>query len=77
MGKDLVLGIDVGGQTTKCGVVDAEGKILAQCVIRSDQHTDAAEFTDSLAEALHALVTKAGVEGRILGIGMGAPNGNY
>ena len=77
MGKDLVLGIDVGGQTTKCGVVDAEGKILAQCVIRSDQHTDAAEFTDSLAEALHDLVTKAGVEGRILGIGMGAPNGNY
>lgn len=25
MKKDLVIGIDVGGQTAKCGVVNAEG----------------------------------------------------
>lgn len=77
MNKDLVLGIDVGGQTTKCGVVDAEGNILAQSVIRSDEHTGAVEFADALAEALHILIAKAGATGRILGIGMGAPNGNY
>ncbi len=77
MNKDLVLGIDVGGQTTKCGVVDAEGNILAQSVIRSDEDTSAVDFVDSLAAALHALVAKAGANGRILGIGMGAPNGNY
>ena len=77
MAKDLVLGIDVGGQTTKCGVVDAEGNILAQCVIRSDDHTDATEFVDSLSDALRPLIAEAGAEGRIKGIGMGAPNGNY
>ena len=33
MKKDLVIGIDVGGQTAKCGVVNAEGNILAQSVI--------------------------------------------
>lgn len=77
MAKDLVLGIDVGGQTTKCGVVDAEGNILAQCVIRSDSHTDATEFVDSLSDALRPLIAEAGAEGRIKGIGMGAPNGNY
>ena len=77
MNKDLVLGIDVGGQTTKCGVVDAEGNILAQSVIRSDEHTSAVEFVDALAEALHTLIAKAEAKGRILGIGMGAPNGNY
>ena len=77
MNKDLVLGIDVGGQTTKCGVVDAEGNILAQSVIRSDEHTSAVEFVDALAEELHVLIAKAGAKGRILGIGMGAPNGNY
>lgn len=77
MKKDLVIGIDVGGQTAKCGVVDAEGNILAQSVIRSNEHTSAVEFLDALADALHALVTEAGAEGRILGIGMGAPNGNY
>ena len=36
MAQDLVIGIDVGGQTTKCGVVDARGTVLAQTVIRSD-----------------------------------------
>ena len=77
MKKDLVIGIDVGGQTAKCGVVDAEGNILAQRVIRSNEHTSAVEFIDCLAEALHVLVAEAGAEGRILGIGMGAPNGNY
>ena len=77
MKKDLVIGIDVGGQTAKCGVVDKEGNILTQRVIRSNEHTSAVEFTDALAKTLHAMVAEAGAEGRILGIGMGAPNGNY
>ena len=33
-----VVGIDVGGQTTKLGVVDARGTVLAQTVIRTDNH---------------------------------------
>ena len=36
MAKDLVIGIDIGGQTSKCGIVDARGTVLAQTVIRSD-----------------------------------------
>ena len=28
MAQDLVIGIDVGGQTTKCGVVDARGTVI-------------------------------------------------
>ena len=31
---NYVVGIDVGGQTTKIGVVDARGDVLAQKVIR-------------------------------------------
>ncbi len=77
MAQDLVIGIDVGGQTTKCGVVDARGTVLAQTVIRSDETTDAEVFIASLAEALNHIIAEAGVEGRIRGIGVGAPNGNY
>ena len=33
MEQNLVIGIDVGGQTTKCGVVDARGTVIAQTVI--------------------------------------------
>ena len=37
MAKELVIGIDVGGQSTKLGVVNAEGEIIAQTVISSLQ----------------------------------------
>ncbi len=77
MAKDLVIGIDVGGQTSKCGIVDARGTVLVQTVIRSDETADAQEFVASLAEALNRLIAEAHVEGRIRGIGVGAPNGNY
>jgi len=77
MAKDLVIGIDVGGQTSKCGIVDARGTVLVQTVIRSDETADPQEFVASLAEALNRLIAEARVEGRIRGIGVGAPNGNY
>ena len=77
MAKDLVIGIDVGGQTTKCGIVDARGPVLSQTVIRSDETTDHEAFVASLAEALNRIIAEAQAEGRIRGIGVGAPNGNY
>ncbi|MBQ6199588.1 MAG: ROK family protein [Bacteroidales bacterium] len=77
MAKDLVIGIDVGGQTTKCGIVDARGTVLSQTVIRSDETTDHEVFIASLAEALNHIIAEAQAEGRIRGIGVGAPNGNY
>ena len=75
--QDLVIGIDVGGQTTKCGVVDARGTVLAQTVIRSDNFDVVEPYIAELAEALNRIVAEAKAEGRIRGIGVGAPNGNY
>ena len=77
MTQDLVIGIDVGGQTTKCGIVDARGTVLAQTVIRSDTHTDYVPYIAELAEALNRIIAEAKAEGQIRGIGVGAPNGNY
>ncbi len=77
MAQDLVIGIDVGGQTTKCGIVDARGTVLAQTVIRSDNHEEVTPFIAELAEALNRIIAEAKAEGRIRGIGVGAPNGNY
>lgn len=74
--KDLVIGIDVGGTTTKCGVVDARGTVLAQTVVTS-LLDDAEEYIDVLAAGLYKIVEEAGAVGRIRGIGVGAPNGNY
>ena len=77
MAKDLVIGIDVGGQTTKCGVVDARGTVLAQTVIRTDNHDTVEPFIQELAEALNRIIAEAKAEDRIRGIGVGAPDGNY
>ena len=52
MEQNLVIGIDVGGQTTKCGVVDARGTVLAQTVIRSDSYTTVEPYIEELAAAL-------------------------
>ena len=77
MEKQYVVGVDVGGQTSKIGVVDARGDVLAQSVIRTDGHSDAADFVADLAAAIKELVVKADKVGQIRGIGVGAPNGNY
>ena len=77
MEKQFVVGVDVGGQTSKIGVVDARGDVLVQSVIRTDGHSDAADFIAALAAAIKELVVKADKVGEIRGIGVGAPNGNY
>lgn len=78
MAKDYVVGIDVGGQTSKLGIVDARGEVLAQTVIRSDIYGDDADaFISALAEAVKKIIKEAGKEGQIRGVGVGAPNGNY
>lgn len=77
MEKKYVVGVDIGGTTSKIGVVDARGAILAQSVIKTDTNVDAATFVHTLAEAIKDNITKAGVEGDVRGIGVGAPNGNY
>ena len=72
-----VVGIDIGGQTSKIGVVDARGSVLAQTVIRTDNHTEVELYVTELAEAVTKVIKEAGVEGQVRGIGVGAPNGNY
>ena len=70
-------GIDVGGQTSKLGVVDMRGQVLAQTVIRTDTNDEIEPYIDDLAEAVNKVITDAGVAGQVRGIGMGIPNGNY
>ncbi|HOH70901.1 MAG TPA: ROK family protein, partial [Paludibacteraceae bacterium] len=62
MEKPYVVGIDIGGQTAKIGIVNAHGEILAQTVIRSDQHTDADLFIQSLCETIKNLAAANKIE---------------
>ena len=77
MNSSYVVGIDVGGQTSKIGVVDARGTVLAQTVIRTDTYDTVQPYIAELADAVKKVIAESGTEGKIRGIGVGAPNGNY
>lgn len=77
MDSTYVVGIDVGGQTSKIGVVDARGTVLAQTVIRTDTYDTVEPYIAELAEAVNKLIKDTQTEGKVRGIGVGAPNGNY
>ena len=73
------VGVDIGGQTSKIGIVDANGSIMTRTVIRTDSYgTDAAAFVGALRDAVLSCVHDAGVDfGGVCGLGIGAPNANY
>ena len=77
MAKEHVIGIDIGGQTCKLGVVNARGEVLSQSVMRTNNSPDAKVIIAELADAVKKLVAESGKTGDIRGVGVGAPNGNY
>ena len=73
--KRLAIGIDIGGQSTKCGVVTRDGIILAQSVITSlIDNFD--EYLRVLTYTVNELTDKTSHIGTPMGIGIGAPNAN-
>ena len=75
--QQLAIGIDIGGTGTKFGIVDRNGNILFSSEISSRNHPEVEGFIDELHDALSDMIERAGGTGRIRGIGVGAPNGNY
>ncbi len=77
--KQFVVGVDIGGQTSKIGLVDARGDVLFQNVIRTDVYgEDAGAYIKDLAAAIRTCVEQGGKQlEEVRGVGVGAPNGNY
>jgi glucokinase len=74
--QPYAIGIDVGGTTTKFGIVSREGKILHQDRIPSNAHEFVEDFIDDLYSKLAPMIKEIGGIENIAGIGMGAPNAN-
>lgn len=75
MGR-LAIGIDIGGQSSKCGVVTQGGTILEQSVVTSlIDNFD--EYLELLTGTIKELIQKTANRGIVTGIGIGAPNANY
>jgi glucokinase len=73
----LAIGIDIGGTGTKFGIVDRNGNLLFSSEISTRTHAKIEDFIDDLYRNLSGLIEQAGGTGRMRGIGVGAPNGNY
>lgn len=75
--EPLAIGIDIGGTGTKFGIVDRVGNVLFSSEMSTRKHQEVEPFIDDLHAQLSELIAKAGGIGRMKGIGVGAPNGNY
>jgi len=69
----MILGIDIGGTTSKLGLV-RDGKVIARARISTTGHADDNAFADALAHEARKLAERHGF--RITAIGIGAPNAN-
>lgn len=75
--KDLTIGIDIGGTNTKYGIVDREGNVLHQGNIPTPVYEHFQDYFDAMADALRKGISELPSTTRIVGIGVGAANGNY
>jgi glucokinase len=73
--QKLAIGIDIGGQSSKCGVVTHDGTILCQSVVTS-LIASFDEYLTLLANTVKDLVRQTADRGTVAGIGIGAPNAN-
>ena len=77
METPYVIGIDIGGTNTVFGVVDARGTILYNGSVKTGTYEDVNDYITILSDGLKKVIEEAGGPGKIKGIGVGAPNGNY
>jgi len=75
--EQLAIGIDIGGTGTKFGIVDKEGNVLFSSEMSTKKHATIESFITDLHKHLAPLIDNVGGIGRIKGIGVGAPNGNF
>lgn len=78
--KKVAIGVDVGGTNTAIGVVDPEGNVMVKDNISTPSHGDIEKYISDLADAIKELIKSVKLLNKdieILGIGIGAPNGNY
>ncbi|HQO57181.1 MAG TPA: ROK family protein [Candidatus Omnitrophota bacterium] len=71
----IIIGIDVGGTNTKCGLVDRRGQVLARARVDTRKYISKKSLLFSaIVDTVESLVRKSpGGRADILGVGMGLP----
>ncbi|MDG1333486.1 MAG: ROK family protein [Crocinitomicaceae bacterium] len=69
----IALGVDIGGTNTVFGLCDETGNILYETSLPTKKF----ETAKDLVQSIHDDLKERGLTDSILGVGIGAPNGNY
>ena len=78
--KKVAIGIDIGGTNTVIGAVDQDGNVMISRSTDTGKHGDFNRYIGDVANEIKELEKSLKLmneEVDILGIGVGAPNGNY
>ncbi len=78
--KKIAIGIDIGGTNTVIGVVNKEGNVIVKDRIDTPSHGDIDKYINDLSTSIENLmisVKQLNSQSELIGIGIGAPNGNY
>ena len=67
----------MGGTNNAFGIVDARGTVIASSSIKTGKHSKIEDYIDELYTEINRIIVANDAEGKINGIGIGAPNGNY
>ncbi len=74
--KKVSIGVDIGGTNSVYGIVDQEGNVLQRGSINTPTKDNAPKYFSDLANGIKSLMSKIS-DVEYVGIGIGAPNGNY
>lgn len=77
MKRQVALGIDIGGTNTTFGFIDREGNYIADGNIETQKHEDINDYLKELYLEIEKVLDPLRNELDLVGIGIGAPNGNY
>ena len=75
--KKVAVGVDIGGTNSVYGLVDEQGEIICEGVFPTRNYPDFDQYIEELYIGIQSLLKRAGDEVELVGIGIGAPNGNY
>ena len=72
----IALGIDIGGTNTVFGLVDEQGNCLGQKSLKTTDFPLVEDFVENVVKEVNLLISTLNTI-EIIGMGIGAPNGNF
>ncbi len=74
---EIAIGIDIGGTNTVFGLVARDGQCLYRSKFKTQQHPNLNEYLATLNDKVKEAVSSLNESVDIIGVGVGAPNGNF